>query len=182
MTKKEVQELKEIYKKNEEQIKKINLLTNSLKENIEEAQKEEIYPSSSKGTTAKIIKKINIKKAKEDFNKLIEEPSIDIDEIKKEDIKIYKQYEEDLNEAVRKAIKKNPHLHPIEVKFDVNQEVSDKFINKYGLHPGEFLKKYKLKYSKKYRKQQKAWNEIANFGNEYAKEAELKNAIKNIIK
>ena len=65
MTKKEVQELKEIYKKNEEQIKKINLLTNSLKENIEEVQ--EIYPK-------KIIKKINIKKAKEDFNKLIEEP------------------------------------------------------------------------------------------------------------
>ena len=71
ITKKEVQDLKEIYKKNEDQLKKLNLLTNSLKEDIEEA---EVYPSSSKGTTSKIIKKIKLKKIKEDFNKLIEEP------------------------------------------------------------------------------------------------------------
>ena len=69
--KKELKDIKEIYeKKIDDNMKNLNLLTNSLKEDIKEAEiaeKEEVYPK-------KITKKINIKKAKEDFNKLIEEP------------------------------------------------------------------------------------------------------------
>jgi hypothetical protein len=70
MTKKEIKNFKEIINNHSNKIdEKINLLKQQLTNLIEEEQKQEqkeIYPK-------KIIKKINIKKAKKDFNKLIEE-------------------------------------------------------------------------------------------------------------
>jgi len=178
MTKKEVQELKEIYKKNEEQIKKLNLLTNSLKENIEEAQEEEIYPSSSspsKGTVIGTTKKIKLKKIKEDFNKLIEEPIEDWKDI-------YRQYKLDSDNAIKYAKKLNPKFNAKDA-FEINQEFVKIFINKYGIAPNQFLHQNRLKYDKKYA--EKHYNEQKNVTEleNYMRDAPLKNALKqNIFK
>ena len=141
MIKDEIRDLKEILKNSDElsfkdipsNIKKLNILTNSLKE--------EAYPSLSKGT----ITKIKIKKRKKDFNKLIEE------QIPPTDWKdIYQQYKLDSDTAIKDAKKLNPKFNAKDA-FEINQEYVKIFINKYGIAPNIFLHENRLKYDKKYK-------------------------------
>ena len=165
MIKDEIRDLKEILK-NSDELKKLNILTNSLKELV-------AHPSLSKGT----ITKIKIKKRKKDFNKLIEEqiPTTDWKDI-------YQMYKLDSNNAIKDAKKFNPKFNAKDA-FEINQEYVKIFINKYGIAPNKYLHENRLKYDKKYAenyyKEQKNVTELEN----YLKDAPLKNALKqNIFK
>ena len=149
MIKDEIRDLKEILK-NSDELKKLNILTNSLKESV-------AHPSLSKGTT----KKIKINKIKKDFNKLIEEQipthRSSVGTTHRSPVgtptdwkDIYQQYKLDSDTAIKDAKKLNPKFNAKDA-FEINQEYVKIFINKYGIAPNIFLHENRLKYDKKYK-------------------------------